>query len=190
MEEKRKVFRDSYSSLGELVHGTVDTGREQVPCKVINFHYAGACLLFEKNSPLLSRNLLGRKLSLELRLSSKVINEDLPCQIVWTDGELVGVKILSSETSYSKRNQRFKTHPESKPQIKISDPLNLERDLLFSVFDMSETGLCLSTSLSNKHLLPGMVLREGYLSLPTHGQRIALSLIVKNTRKSATEGRF
>ena len=190
MEEQRKVYRDQYSSLGELVHGRLDTGIEKYRCQVINFHYEGACLLLDEKSQLLYRNLIGRKLHLELKLSNKLINESLPCQIVWTDKNLIGVKILSSEEGFSERNQRFKTHRETKPVVKMTDPLNPQRDLIFSVSDMSETGLCLNSSLSNKHLLPGMQLLGGYLSLPTHGHRIAISLSVKNTRKSSTEGRF
>jgi hypothetical protein len=110
-----------------------------------------------------------KKLKLIFYIGNKLIKEEIPFRVVWTDlGEsgAFGLNFIKPNADWAERHIRFKTHDKMRPSLSCRDPLDPNRLLYFQVKDVSSSGLLLSTSLSNKHLFPGMVLKESTLNIP------------------------
>ncbi len=74
--------------------------------------------------------------------------------------------IRPQDARISRMERLLRVKPGFTPILSAADPLFIQRQLHFHVSDVSVNTLKLKTSLSNRHLLPGMKLREMHLTLP------------------------
>ncbi len=159
--------------------------------EVINFHFLGACLKVPQ--PELQELLLeGRILQVELRLGTQLLKEDVEFRLCWNsfdEDQTAGIEFLRSVSPFVERQARFPTHAKLRPSLSCKDPLDPNRELFFSVHNVSSRGMLLATSLSNKHLFPGMHLRRAHVSVQG-GTSVEVSLLIENTRPSPAQDEF
>ncbi len=116
----------------------------------------------------------------------------MPIRVAWhelsTSG-MMGIEFLAHSQDFVERAQRYLCHANIAPQIKSRDTLDVNRDLYFKVVNISGHGMLLSTSLTNKHLLPGMVLEQAELFVPGE-KTLSLCLTIQNTHKAPAQDYF
>ncbi len=150
---------------------------------ILNYHFNGACLKmpddlsFEKAS----------SLALDFYIGDKCLKSKIPFRIAWKDNaeKLLGIEFTKTlETTHITRAKRFLTHSNIKPTVVGLDPTDPNRTIYCSVRDLSESGMLLQTSITNKHLFPGMNLRNAKLTIPGLDP-IVMNLFIANVRKSS-----
>lgn len=156
-----------------------------IEARLVNFHFLGACLKVEDIESLPKRLKGSEKvLSLDLMLGNTLIKPAVPYKVVWENleenGEF-GVKFISSSKNSHIRSHRMQSHGFLKPLFIAKDPVDPNRQVYFTVENVSKNGLLLTSALTNRHLFPGMALKEGYLSLPGE-TRIAVDCTIAHTR--------
>jgi class 3 adenylate cyclase len=168
----------------------VGTARELV--EVVNYHHKGACLRFHTVPPGLIESLRSQDAVLDFYIGKKCIRPAISYRLAWQSldqDRTIGVEFLTDTNEYVARPPRYAVHPEFAPQLHCMDPLDPNRSVFFRVVNISENGMLLLSSLSNKHLLPGLSLKNATLSIP--GQEpLRLSVFIANTRRSQFEGMF
>lgn len=152
----------------------------KVPLEVVNYHYRGACFkvpsgdfrVFEKNS------------YLQFRIGIKDLTEKILFRIVWetiSENGSFGVEFTPESSFVLARSERFIVNRINSPVISCTDPLDPNRFVYMKVENISNTGMLLSTSLTNKHLFPGMELRGALLTIPNVG-KTEVDLFIENSR--------
>lgn len=152
----------------------------KVSLKVINYHFRGACFQAEIGDT----RVLDKNCELRFTIGTKELSEPITYRVSWEtisqDG-LFGVE-FSTESSYVlARAQRFDTHTINQPVVSSPDPLDPNRTIYFKTINISNTGLLLSTSLTNRHVLPGMELHRASLDIPGIG-KTTVDLFIENSR--------
>ncbi len=160
-------------------------------CEVINFHFLGACL--RAPTQVLRAHLLERwPQELELRLGTKTLREHVTFRLSWetlADDGLFGIEFLKSVAPFVERSSRFPLHERHRATMTSVDPLDPNRTLFFNVHNVSKGGMLLTTSLANKHLFPGMLLKDVRLQVASQPE-LKLQLSIENTRSAPEEGIF
>jgi len=158
---------------------------EGISAEVINYHYAGACLKFQDSDIFRVKHIIQFPLSLDFFLGSHLLKSDVAVRVAWHETSLpnfLGLQFLVEARDFIERSRRYKVNETYQPTISAKDPLDVHRTVYFKVKDFSAGGLLLNTSLSNKHLFPGMILKHVALSIP--GQDVLhLDLKIENARK-------
>lgn len=158
--------------------------------EIINYHYQGACIKFS-GTDVVPR--LGEQIEFDFFLGRKEIKSNVPARVAWVEKNekfvSLGLEYLSESQQFVERGERLVVNKSFIPTIVAEDPLNPGRTLLFKVEDTSVTGMSVSTSLSNKHIFPGMVVKDCELNFP--GQKpFRQDLSVNNARKHTEKGSF
>ena len=166
-------------------------GKELV-AEVVNYHYRGACLKLPKISTDDERSLLDGRYKLDFYLGRQCLQSDMPYRVCWDDfaeNFMLGIEFINRSARLIERADRFMINRKFPPRVETFDPLDPNRLMLLDVADMSETGLLLSTSLTNKHVFPGMKLRDATVVIP--GQpNLKADLLVENARKGSDDSSF
>lgn len=154
----------------------------KVPLELVNFHFRGAC--FKVNIG--DFRIQEKETYLIFKIGEKELKERILFRLIWetiSDNGLVGVE-FSTESSYVlARAERFQTHNTNTPIVSSQDPLDPNRIVYFKAINVSTTGMLLSTSLTNKHIFPGMELRCAVLEIPGMG-KADVDLFIENVRSS------
>lgn len=188
MENKRRQYRDSSVALQYPVSCILRNGEEEIEAEVVNFHFGGACLKL----PAEQRSLKDfTNHHLDFYLGQMCLQKSIPYRICWSEVDKTGMMGLEfqSRIRYSQdRSERFLVNHKFPVSIAAKDPLDPLRQVVFQVVDLSDSGLLLQTSLTNRHLFPGMTLPKATMSMPTG--TVELDLIIENTRNSDNPGNF
>ena len=179
----RKEIRLDASQLLALIRCQLVTSEMRFDLEVINFHSRGACL--KLLSPTSISALQDQTLLFSIGL--KDLNKHVKYRLVWetiTENGLFGVEFLPDSALMISRAQRFLMNEINAPVIAAIDPLDPNRALYLRVINASPGGLGLVTSLSNKHLLPGMELRSAQIEIAGLG-RASVDLFIENASMAA-----
>lgn len=156
--------------------------QEVIPLEVVNYHYRGACFKIMTGD----YRIQNEGTYLRFKIGFNDLPEKINFKLIWetiSENGLFGVE-FSTESSYVlARSERFIAHKINTPVVSSQDPLDPNRIIYFKVVNISTTGMLLSTSLSNKHLFPGMELRTAILTIPGIG-KTDLALFIENSRPS------
>jgi len=180
------AFRLAHAELGSQ-----GTGAEAFPTlKLINYHFGGACFEISAEDEILWNRLNPEKLVLELHLGSKCAQAKIQFRVCWQtppqdsgQGRLIGVEFPQPmRRFYSIRSRRYRANPHFLPTISARDPIDPHRQVFFQVLEISESGMLLSTSLTNRHLMTGMKLEQCSVSTPGKSVDNGVVLTIRNTR--------
>lgn len=162
----------------------IPTSSGMLEAEVLDYHFRGASLSFKPEAFNKFCELRSSK-ELNFYIGSKCIKYGLTYRVCWLDTDTcqAGIEFLNEFKDWVDRDIRIPTNPKIKPSISCSDPMDPNRQLYFGVENVSPEGMLLSTSLSNKHLFPGMDLLKSKLSIPGK-EVIDLDLIIQNVRLS------
>ncbi|MCX6124366.1 MAG: GAF domain-containing protein, partial [Proteobacteria bacterium] len=165
-------------------------GKEYI-AEVLNFHFKGACLRLIGVPEAELKLIKGGSYKLDFYLGQSCLQADVLYRVSWSDdhdGSVFGVEFQNKMAGNFERAERFVINPNVPIQVSAKDPLDPHRTLFFQTMDVSETGMLLRTSLSNKHLLPGMKLIATQVMIPTQ-KSVELDFGIENTRSGA-EGNY
>lgn len=188
--EKRRERRAAATESLLPVRFQIEIQNITIPVEAVNYHYLGACLRMPKH--LVSTIDKDAPLMINIVMGNKVIEKKMRCRIAWetlSEDGLLGVEFQRETSNLFTRAKRFTTHQHIVPTLVSPDPLNPNRELYFKVLNISQTGIAVQTSLSNRHLLPGLVIKKAILTLPGETP-CAIRLKIENTRRSADQGVF
>lgn len=153
-----------------------------IPLEIVNYHFKGACFRVKTND----YRFQEPDVFLKFQIGFKNVEEKIHFRVVWetvAENGMFGVE-FSPECEYVlKRAGRFISNAINSPIISSSDPLDPNRIIYFKVLNASRTGMLLCTSLSNKHLFPGMEMKGAVLDIPGMGKS-DVDLFVENSRPS------
>lgn len=178
--DKRHEFRIESGIRYTPVGCILVSENEKIELEVINFHFRGACLKISTND----YRFQSKDRYLLFKIGEKQLSEKIIFRIVWetvSENGLFGVEFEAESTFAAKRAERFSSHSVNTPVISSQDPLDPNRIIYFKVVNASSQGMLLSTSLTNKHIFPGMELRTAVLTVPNIG-KADLDLFVENSR--------
>lgn len=165
-------------------------GKELV-AEVVNYHYRGACLRL----PEAQRSEFAvdaKHCKLDFYLGRLCLQSDIPYRVCWDDLEksgTLGIEFVARQHRVMERGDRFLINLRHPPRVEAKDPLDPNRILLLEVQDVSETGMLLQTSLTNKHLFPGMRLQQATVIIPGQSPML-LDMSIENARQGASESTF
>lgn len=168
----------------ELVSACLEFGGKSVRVEVYNYHHKGACLKVSASALALLSLVETSDLHIEFHLGQIPLGEKHRFRIAWIDepSRTMGIEILSdSKTAMTSRPPRYKLARHITCGVVVNDPTQPTRQIYLKVEDLSTTGMCLSTSLSNAHLLPGMSLRDAKIQIPGRGEHV-VDFYIENTR--------
>ncbi len=158
------------------------------PLEIVNYHYRGACLKVQIGD----YRPLEKSTYLQFRIGMKEISERILFKVVWetiSENGIFGIEFTTESSFVLSRAERFLVNSINTPVISGQDPLDPNRIIYFKVTNVSSTGMLLSTSLSNKHLFPGMELRGSLLTIPGIG-KTEVDLFIENCRSSEDDIAF
>lgn len=185
IQNTRSEERTSGSNRHIPTRAVVFVGHDTHQSIILNYHFNGACLKLSNDIDFDKSDLL----SIDFYIGDKCIKSKIAFKIAWRDpGEnLVGIEFTKPlESTHISRAKRFLTHKNIKPTVVGADPTDPNRTIYYSVRDLSETGMLLQTSITNKHLFPGMNLSQVKLTIPGLDP-ITMNLFIANVRKSSDE---
>lgn len=160
--------------------------------EVVNYHYRGACLNVQHLPEYILEDVAKGNFKIDFLLGRLCLHSELAYRVCWTDlqhSKTIGIEFLNQQQRLAERAERFLVNATYAPQVTAADPLDGNRMLLLKAIDVSETGMLLQTSLSNKHLFPGMRLANAELNIPGT-QAIRINMSIENARPSSTPGMF
>lgn len=189
--DRRTLKRDSLTK-NAAVSCVLNIDGEQYEGKVLNYHHGGACVEFISQETL-NEIKSGKKISVDFYLGKTCLHSDISSKVAWVDRTgnfTMGIQFFVERDLFSQRSERFPTNLAIKPTLQACDPIDPNRTLHFSVEDFSKEGMALTTSMSNRHLFPGMILKNALLKIP--GEEPALvNFAIRNTRPSSNNsGQF
>lgn len=186
--EQRRLQRERAVDILFPVSCVIHASGRQLVVEVVNFHFGGACLRLSEEVDLSKRD----DHRLDFYLGQNCIQREVPFRISWMDRDadvLLGVEFLTRVNPHLERAVRFPVNHSLPICLTALDPVDPIRTVYFQVIDFSETGLLLRTSLTNKHLLPGMKLRHSQITFPAQNP-VKIEAGIENTRKGSDPGTF
>jgi len=181
--ENRRLKRLVNPSIQFPIACVFQLGTKAIKADIINFTFKGAGLKLTLEE-YLKLNVRSEAAQLSFYVGKKCIKENLSYKMRWEDLQdtaQFGIEFQDLSGDWIERAIRFQTHNTVSPVLSCADPLDPNRKLYFKVGEVSETGMLLITSLTNKHLFPGMTLRNCYLSIPG-SESHTLTAVIENTR--------
>lgn len=163
------------------------------PLGLINYHHRGAALELKDRQNIFADPESAKGYALTVYLGKNVIREKLRFRVCWNTIEKTGqfgVEFKEEMKSLTTRDERVSLSDNFAPSLTCQDPLDPNRKLFFKVKDVSQSGMLLSTSLSNKHLLAGMELRDCQMAIPGHDSIQGFKLKLTNTRQADQPDQF
>lgn len=183
--ERRRENRANQTIRFTPVNCSLIINCEKIPLETINYHYRGACFRAHKGDYRAST----KGAYLQFRIGMKDVSERIQFRIIWetiSENGLFGVEFTPESAFVLSRAERFLVNDVNVPVISGQDPLDPNRIIYFKVSNVSNTGMLLTTSLSNKHLFPGMELRGALLTIPGIG-KTEVDLFIENCRSPSEE---
>lgn len=178
--ERRKTNREFSGPEINPLSCSLVNNFENTPLKIINYHYSGGCFELPENKKL----ELAPDSHLIFKLGFKDLSEKIQFEVIWdttSANGMFGVKFLTESTYQLSRPSRFSANAINIPTVSSADPLDPNRMIYFRVLNASTSGLLLSTSLSNKHLFPGMEMKDAEMTIPSIGTA-KIDLFIENSR--------
>jgi|GEM_PF-2481156 len=176
----------------ELVSATLRFGGQSEEVEVINYHFKGACLRVTDSALGLLSFVDAGDLTIQFRIGKKTLPDQHRFRIAWVDTEsrTLGVELFQNERHQQcMRAPRYRLSRHVPCTLTCQDPTYPARMLYLRVEDLSMTGMCLSTSLTNAHILPGMSLKGAKLHIPGRGE-FDVEVYIENTRQSPDADSF
>lgn len=190
--EKRTLNRESGANVLFPVSCVLrGLGREYV-AEVVNYHFKGACLRIEGLTAEDQELVRSGQFKLDFYMGQSCLQSDISYRVSWQDdrdGLMFGVEFQSKITNHVERHERFLTNSRIPIHVHCMDPMDSMRQIFFQVLDVSEGGMLLKTSLSNKQLFPGMKLKTAHLVIPTQ-DKLETELTIANTREGSDGSSF
>lgn len=156
------------------------TPKNKQNLQIVNYHYRGACF----RGPTGDYSIFTKDAFLQFKIGTKDLNERIKFQVIWetiSENGQFGVKFCEESSFVLSRAERFLVNSINTPVISGQDPLDPNRIIYLKVQNVSNTGMLLSTSMTNKHLFPGMELRGAILTIPGIG-KTEVDLFIENCR--------
>ncbi|MBX3040852.1 MAG: GAF domain-containing protein [Bdellovibrionaceae bacterium] len=182
---KRHEERTSPTLRTSPVSCRLCVGGTTVPLEIVNYHYRGACFRISVND----YRVQEKDTHLQFQVGHKNLQEKILYRIVWetiSENGLFGVEFEVESAFVLARAERFMAHGINTPVVSAKDPLDPNRALYFKTVNISATGMLLGTSLSNKHLFPGMEVRGAMLEIPNMG-KTKIDFFIENSRPAEGE---
>jgi class 3 adenylate cyclase len=194
---RRYEFRQPASIMFPVSAKVIKDDLDSFDATIINYHYRGACLrlstlAFKSVVKDIDSNGRVNNCYLEFYLGAKKIFSNVPFKLCWQEEAslTVGVEFFNQKVDFIARVPRFNISDKSQPKLSACDPVDPHRKIYFEVRDLSETGLLLETSLTNRHLFPGMTLVAARLDLPGIDS-FKMDVFIENARPSSvSSGKF
>jgi hypothetical protein len=183
--DRRSEQRNDKGLHKTLINCSLICEQGAIALEIINYHYRGACFKVTVGD----YRIQSTKCHLQFKIGLSELPEKIYYRVVWetiSENGLFGVEFSTESSFVLARAERFMVHKINIPVVSSQDPLDPNRIIYFRVENISTTGMLLSTSLSNKHLFPGMELRTALLTIPGIG-KTDLSLFIENSRPAADE---
>ena len=190
--EKRTQHRDRGNNYMYPVSCVLRGFGNEYTAEVVNYHFKGACLRVDSIPEFERERIKAGDYKLDFYLGQVCLQSDIAYRVSWRDEKeslVFGVEFQNRLSSNVERAERFVTNATIPIQASAKDPLDPHRTIFFQVLDVSETGMLLKTSLSNKHLLPGMKLLKTQLQIPSQ-PTLELEIGIENTRPGSSEQSF
>ncbi len=190
--DKRILHRDSGNNLMYPVSCVLRGAGTEYIAEVVNYHFKGACLRTDSIPDGDRERVKNGEFKLDFYLGQTCLQSDIPYRVSWRDEReslTFGVEFQNKLASNIERAVRFVTNANIPIQISCKDPLDPHRSIFFQVVDVSETGMLLSTSLSNKHLMPGMKLANAQLQIPSQ-PTLTVEIGIENARPGSNTSTF
>ncbi len=161
---------------------------ETYPAEALNYHFKGACLRVDKEAARHLKTARFSQVGLDFYHGNKCLRRFIPFRIAWESLDangLIGVEFMVPISSFLQRPDRFPSHPHFPPVVTARDPFNANRLLYGKVLNLSANGMLLLSSLTNRHLMPGLVLEGATLSFPG-SKPVTVDLRIANLRHDET----
>ncbi len=192
--DQRTTARDVQAAIQFPVSGRLrcPDWKADVRAEVVNYHYRGACLRLADDAPVRFDDIEQQEIGFDFYLGRQCVKQGVPIRIAWkasTPSKMLGIEFLADASTRVERDRGYLCHPDIAPLVTSPDPLDANRRLYCKVIDISPSGLLLLTSLTNKHLFPGMRLENAQLAVPGEPP-VPLSLSIHSVREAPREGCF
>ncbi len=179
--ERRLEYRDNTASLASPLRAflVLPNGNE-ILLKIVNYHHRGACFQLKTEKDW----VLPKNFFLKILLGDREIKRKITFRVVWSTIEengLFGVEFTGKTSESLERAYRYSSHNFVRPSVTVKDPMYPNRIIFFEVQNLSKTGFLLKTSLANKHIFPGMDLKNATLEIAGHG-KAKVDLFVENSK--------
>lgn len=185
--EQRQLVRIDQRSIKSPLTFTVVGPGLRFSVTPINYHFRGACInIAEEEKRRVWREHSPDDLSLEIRMGARVLQSRVLFRVCWNDIERsgnVGLEFTQDGRTMQPRSSRMESHSLVAPTGSCQDPLDPNRQVVFRVGNLSERGMQITTSLANRHILPGMTLYDAEVTVPGQGS-YKTELQVANARVS------
>jgi len=182
--ERRQLNRLSIDRSNEFF-GIIKYQEKTQPAKIVDFHSEGIGLLVEKEVAVLFT--IGTTLqSFEIYYGKrKLATLEEPKVMKVSSAGRISLSFSSSERTRGLRTVgRLKVRGDFHANLIAQDPWKMDTMIHMSLIDISSSGFLLETSLSNKHLLQGMTLKDVTMILPGVNV-ITLTLRVAHVKHTA-----
>jgi hypothetical protein len=194
IDEQRTTARDVQAALQFPVSGRLrcPVWPTEVRVELLNYHYQGACIRLVDTEPVRLDDLDHQDMEFDFYLGQQCVKQGMPIRIAWnalTSHRMLGIEFLTNASSGVERDERYPCHQDIAPHLTSPDPLDANRHIYCKVIDISQSGMLLSTSLTNKHLFPGMHLDNAQLAVPGEPP-VSLHLTIQSARTAPRQGCF
>lgn len=158
---------------GNDLTATITSGEKVIHCQVLEYNSLGLSL----RSPLLIELTKNIDL-LEMFYGSELICRVLKPKIIRHTNENLSLQLQEQSSGEKKSRQMRVVVSELQQGLLVGpDPVRINQVLYFRIVDISENGCKLKTSKSNRHLLPGLKLKNFDFLIPGLGNyKIDLTL--------------
>lgn len=158
----------------------VKLNNEEIDCRLIDYHSKGVSI--ELLNVKAWKYSQAEVTDLRILYGNMLLAEFNQMQIVWVD-EASNVMGLCFSNVFNgevvSRKSRLSINEDMFPTLLLKDPMHNNNFCHFQVINISINGLRAKTSISNKHLMPGMRLKEVQLFIPGCGN-LAIELEIRH----------
>ena len=191
VSETRTINRDVNGDL-EPVRAVLKFNNAIRECQILNFHFKGMGIQVDDST---ARELADANqvfLELSIYQGNTLLHETMVARIAWNDlagSSSLGLEFIHIVEEWKPRAARIRINERFPISVVCDDPVFQDRKIYLSLEDASLSGLLLCTSLSNKHLFPGMTLRGATIRIQSEPDFV-LDLPIASARQSQKAGEF
>ncbi len=189
--ENRAINRDVNGDL-EPVRAVLKFNNTLRDCHILNFHFKGMGIQVDDQTAREIRDSHQTLLELTVYQGNQLLHESMAARIAWNDLDgscSLGLEFVDVVEEWKPRAARVRINERFPISIICDDPIFQDRKVYLSLEDASISGLLLCTSLSNKHLFPGMTLKGAIIRIQSEPDYI-VDLPIASARQSDKPGEF
>ena len=189
--ENRAINRDVNGDL-EPVRAMLKFNNAIRSCHILNFHFKGMGIQVDELTARELKESNQTLLELSIYQGNQILHESLAARVAWNDLDgscSLGLEFINIIEEWKPRAARIRVNDRFPISIVCEDPIFHDRKVFLTLEDASVTGLLLCTSLSNKHLFPGMTLRSATIRIQSEPDFV-LDLPITSARQSDKAGEF